>query len=494
MSHLLDMRHVSKAFLGVSVLTDVSLTLDAGEVLGIVGENGAGKSTLIKILAGVHQPNHGSIWLQGKLFAPCDPREALQAGITVVHQELSLFPDRTVAENIFAGALPRNGFGAIRRTRLLWETRAALKRIGLDISPTTKIRSLSLAQRQLVEIARALRRRARIIVMDEPTAALTGHEVELLKKKIRALKADGVGVIFISHHLEEVFAICDRIAVMRDGLSVEVRPAAGWTKEALVQTMVNRPIDKFFPKKAIALGAIVLDVQGLSSKGRFENVSFNVRAGEIYGLAGLVGAGRTEVLKTIFGALPATAGRLKVSGKAFVPFSPRRSLRQGVVLTPEDRKLEGLILSFSIRRNLTMSALEALSRWGILSDRALEQFAESSIKSLRIRADSSRQEVRRLSGGNQQKIVLARAIGIGPRVFMLDEPTRGVDVGAKVEVYNLIGEVAARGAAILIVSSDLLELLGLCDRIGVLRAGRMVGEVERAQFSQDRIMSLAAVG
>jgi len=477
---------VCKAFLGNPVLTDVSMTLHAGEVLGIVGENGAGKSTLMKILDGIHRPDQGSIYIEGETFVPDGPRDALAAGIKVVHQELSLFPDRTVAENVFAGVLPRNFFGMVRRRRLMRDT--------LAIAPTVRIRSLSLAQRQLVEIGRALSQKARIIVMDEPTATLTGHEVEFLVSTIRALKADGVGVIFISHHLEEVFAICDRVAVIRDGRSVDVRPSADWTEATMVQAMVNRPIDKFFPKQDIALGPVLLDVRELSSKGRFSGVSFNVRAGEIYGLAGLVGAGRSEVLKTIFGALPVAGGQIQVGGAGFLPRSPRQSLRQGVVLTPEDRKLEGLVLQFSIRSNVAMSTLGGLSRWGVMSARAVAKLAEKSIRSLRIRARSPGQEVRRLSGGNQQKVVLARAISVAPRVFMLDEPTRGVDVGAKVEVYNLIGSLAAQGAAILIVSSDLLELLGLCDRIGVLRAGRFAGEVERVNFSQDSIMSLAAIG
>ena len=311
---------------------------------------------------------------------------------------------------------------------------------------------------------------------------------------IRALKADGVGVIFISHHLEEVFAICDRVTVMRDGRSVEERPTAAWTEETMVQSMVNRPIDTFFPKRDIVPGPVLLDVQGLASAGRFGDVSFHVRAGEIYGLAGLVGAGRTEVLKTIFGVLPVTAGTIKVAGGDYLPRSPRHALRQGVVLTPEDRKLEGLVLPFSVRSNLAMSTLHGLSRWGVVSTRAVAKLAQASIRSLRIRTTSASQEVRRLSGGNQQKVVLARAISVGPRVFLLDEPTRGVDVGAKVEVYNLIGDLAAKGADIHIVSSDLLELLGLCDRIGVLRTGRFAGEVGREDFSQDRIMSLAAIG
>jgi ribose transport system ATP-binding protein len=494
MAHLLEMHDVSKSFLGVSVLREVSLSLDQGEVLGIVGENGAGKSTLMKILAGIHQPDQGTVQLGGQGFAPPNPRAALEAGVIVVHQELSQFPDQTIAENIFAGSLPRTPFGTIRRGTLMRAAKAVLDQVGLDISPAARIRSLPLAQRQLVEIGRALSRQARVIVMDEPTATLTSHEVKILFETIARLKATGVGIIFISHHLEEVFEICDRATVMRDGRSVETRPVGQWTEEAMVQTMVNRPIDSFFPKQDIALGDPVLEVEGLASGRRFANVSFKVRAGEIYGIAGLVGAGRTEVLKTIFGALPMTAGSIKVAGQGYQPHSPRRSLRSGVVLTPEDRKYEGLILPFSIRQNVALSTLHVLARWGILSSRAIQRLAKGSIDRLRIRATSAGQEVRRLSGGNQQKVVLARAMTVAPKVFMLDEPTRGVDVGAKVEVYNLIGELAAKGAAVLIVSSDLLELLGVCDRIGVLRAGRMVGEVERADFSQDRIMSLAAVG
>ncbi len=494
MAQLLEIQGISKAFVGVQVLTDVSLGLERGEVLGIVGENGAGKSTLMKILAGIYRADAGEIRLEGRTFEPAGPRDALAAGIKVVHQELSLFPDRTVAENIFAGALPRTGLGMIRRGQLIQQARAVLGRVGLDISPAAKTRSLSLAQRQLVEIGRALSQQARIIVMDEPTATLTVHEVEFLKTVIQGLKADGVGLIFISHHLEEVFEICDRVAVMRDGRCVDVRPISGWTEDAMVQVMVNRPIDKFFPKVEVALGNVALEVDRLASGKRFQDVSFSVRAGEIYGLAGLVGAGRTEVLKTIFGALPLTAGTVRIEGSDYRPHSPRRSLGQGVVLTPEDRKAEGLVLPFSIRNNIAMSTLSRLARLGVLSRRAMVKLADQSIRRLRIRATSSSQEVRRLSGGNQQKVVLARAMSVTPRIFMLDEPTRGVDVGAKVEVYNLIGELAAAGAAVLIVSSDLLELLGLCDRIGVMRAGRFAGEVNRPDFSQDRIMSLAAIG
>jgi ABC-type sugar transport system ATPase subunit len=495
MASLLAMRGITKTFPGVRALSDVSIDLGHGEVLGIVGENGAGKSTLMKILAGVYRPEHGSIEIDGQVFAPRGPRDSLDHGVTVIYQELSLVPDRSIAENVFLGNLPRAAFGRVDRRKLEKDTAAILARVGLSLSPRTLVRQLGIAQQQLVEIARALSRRARIIVMDEPSATLTESELRILMRTIAALKASGVGLIYISHHLEEVFEVCDRVMVMRDGSSIEARKTADWTHDDLVQAMVNRPITSFFPKQDIAIGPPLLEVSGLEVPDRISGVSFTLHAGEILGIGGLVGAGRTEVLKALYGALRTTAGDVRLSGKKLRLRKPRDAIRAGFALVPEDRKGEGLILPFSLRQNVALSTLPRLAWLGVLSSaRKINELARKAVADLRIRTPGIRQAVRNLSGGNQQKVVLARAMSTRPRVFLLDEPTRGIDIGAKVEVYALIGKLAAEGAGILVVSSELLELLGVCDRILVMRAGRLAGEVLRRDFSQERIMALSTLG
>jgi len=495
MAPLLDMRAISKSFPGVQALDRVDLALGRGEVLGLVGENGAGKSTLMKILAGVYRPDAGVILLGGQPFAPRRPRDALDAGVVVIHQELSLIPDRSIADNLFLGNLPRGPLGLVRRAQQDRDARALLVRVGLDLPPWRLVRSLGVGAQQLVEIARALSRRARVIIMDEPTAPLSEGEVRLLFRTVAALKAGGVGIVFISHHLEEVFAVCDRVAVLRDGRAVETRASADWTRDALVQAMVDRPIAAMFPKADVPIGPALLEVEGISVPGRVADVGFAVRAGEIVGLGGLMGAGRTEVLKAVFGALPGAAGQVRVAGQAVAGPGPRRAMAAGIAFVPEDRKGEGLILAFSLRDNVALSTLGRLA-WAraFMSGRRVNAAARRAVDALRIPAPRNARPVQGLSGGNQQKVVLARALQARPRVFLLDEPTRGIDVGAKVEVYRLIGELAAGGAAVVIASSDMLELLGLCDRILVMRAGRLAGEIGRAEFSQERVMQLAALG
>ena len=495
MARLLEMHGISKGFPGVRALTDVSVSLDAGEVLGIVGENGAGKSTLMKILAGVFPADRGEMRLDGQPFLPRRPRDALDAGIIVIHQELSLIPERSIAENIYLGHLPRGRLGGIRRVELNRRASALLARVGLQVPPQTRVRQLGIAQQQLVEIARALSRQARVIVMDEPTATLTTAEQKILFATIAILRAAGVGLVFISHHLEEVFELCDRITVLRDGAAVETRPAAAWNETALIQAMVNRPIEALFPERHATLGEVVLEVESLGSADRFSDVSFSVRAGEVVGVGGLIGAGRTELLKTIYGALPASHGRVRVQSREARIRSPRDAIAAGVALVPEDRKAEGLVLPFSVRSNVALSTLPRQS-WlrSIVLRSRVDRLAEEAVQRLRIRTPSIRQPVRSLSGGNQQKVVLGRALTTRPRVFLLDEPTRGIDVGAKIEVYRLINGLAEGGGAVLVVSSDMIELLGLSDRILVMRAGRLAGTLSHDEASQERVMQLAALG
>jgi ABC-type sugar transport system ATPase subunit len=491
---LLTMSGISKGFPGVRALVDVGITLERGEVLGIVGENGAGKSTLMKILAGVYRADAGQVTLDGVPFTPRGPRDALDQGIVVIHQELSLVPDRSIAENIFLGNLPRIA-GMVRRRAAERDAAALLARVGLRRPPGMRIRHLGIAEQQLVEIARALSREARVIVMDEPTATLTQSELRILFATVGNLRKAGVGIVFISHHLEEVFEICDRVTVMRDGHTVDTRRTADWTEASLVQAMVNRPLGAFIPKQSIAPGETLLEVEGLSGAGRFRDVSFSVRAGEIVGIGGLIGAGRTEVLKAIYGALPGVSGTVRIAGRPVRLSNPRAAIAAGIALVPEDRKGEGLILPFALRQNVALSTLGRLAwlRTFTAAGRT-DAVARRAVSDLRIRTPGIGTTVRGLSGGNQQKVVLARALTTRPRIFLLDEPTRGIDVGAKVEVYRLIGELAAQGAAILVVSSDMLELLGLCDRVLVMRAGRLAGGLDRDDFSQERVMALAAIG
>jgi ribose transport system ATP-binding protein len=490
---LLEIHDVDKRFPGVHVLRGVSLRLPASHVLGVVGENGAGKSTLMKILSGAYTADSGRILVDGQPLA-AGPGAALQAGIAVIYQELSLVPDMTVAENMFLGRLPRRGpftdRGAARE-----QARAVLARVGLDeLDPDRRVVTLGLNVRQLVEIAKALARDTRILVMDEPTAALQQDDIETLFRVVRDLRTEGLGVIYISHHLEEIFELCDSAMVLRDGAAVATRPISEWTEADLVHAMVARDLHEMYPWRPRPLGDVVLDVADVRSPPRVREVSLQVRAGEILGVAGIAGAGRTELLKTIAGALPATGGQISVGGRPVSVRSTRAGLRAGIVYAPEDRKAEGMLLEAPVEENIVLSNLSSTSRAGVVNRRARRTLAENVVKRFGIKAASIRQEAGTLSGGNQQKIILGRVTGTAPKVILLDEPTRGIDVGAKAEIYAHVLRLAEQGAAVVLVSSELPELIGMSDRIVVMRQGRIAAELSRDEADQETIMSWATSG
>ncbi|HEY2023976.1 sugar ABC transporter ATP-binding protein, partial [Paraburkholderia sp.] len=431
---LLRMQGIVKSFPGVKALRGVSLELQAGHVMAIVGENGAGKSSLVKTLSGAYEPDEGTIEIDGVPLAR-GTHAAIDAGVAVIYQELSLINDMTVAENLFLGRMPaRKGFLMQRESNRL--ARAALTRVGLDdVPPWMRLGDLPLNKRQLVEVAKAITRDARILVMDEPTAALQSQDIVNLYAVVRRLRAAGMGIIFISHHLEEVFELADSAVVMRDGATVGARPMPQWTEAELVQAMVARNLESFYPWEPRDYGDVVLEVRDLASAPLLRNASFKVRAGEIVGIAGIAGAGRTELLKTIFGALPATGGEIRVKGRKISNHSPTEGVRHGLVYTSEDRKLEGLVLDASIEENIALSSLKALATGGFVSRPRKRKLARDASMRFNVRSSSVLQVTGTLSGGNQQKVILGRATATEPAVIMLDEPTRGIDVGAKTEIY-----------------------------------------------------------
>jgi ribose transport system ATP-binding protein len=490
---LLRMRGISKSFGVHRALSDVDLELESGEVLGIVGENGAGKSTLIRALAGAHEIDRGEILIDDQPVSFRRPADSIAAGVAVIYQELTIVPEMTVAENIFLGAVPRLGghLPVIDRRVMREKARELLSRLGLPIDPDRKARELSPGYQQMVEIARAINRRARIVLMDEPTSYLSESEVGRLFRFIQELRNQGLAIIYISHHLEEIFKICDRVLVLRDGRTVANAPIGEWSSGRLVEAMVNRSIEQFFPYEARELGEIVLSVRALSVPPRLSHVEFDVHAGEILGIAGVVGSGRSELLKSIFGALPIRSGSIHWRGRRFEPVSPAHSIQAGMVMVPEDRKLEGLMLDHTIESNMATSVLNRLARFGFVREGAKQQLSLNGIRQFNVACRGPKTLVRNLSGGNQQKIVFARASSTEPKLYLLDEPTRGVDVGAKVEVYRQIFRFAKEGCAILLVSSELPELLGLSDRILVLNAGRVTGDLARSAATHERVLHLS---
>jgi rhamnose transport system ATP-binding protein len=487
----LAVRAVTKSFGAVAAVRDVSFELFPGEVHALVGENGAGKSTVVKMLAGVHRPDTGSIELDGVALELAGPAAALAAGIAVIYQEPTLFPDLSVAENVVMGRQPRRSFGRVDRPAMNALAAGFFARLGVAIDPDRPARGLSIADQQIVEIAKALSLDARVIVMDEPTAALSPVEVERLFTVVEALRADGAALLFISHRFEEITALCQRVTVLRDGELVSTDPMSAVDVDELVRRMVGRPLSTLFPKRDVPIGDVVLDVADLGRAGVFADVSFQVRAGEIVALAGLVGAGRSEVVRAVFGVDPRDTGRVTVAGRALPAGDPRAAMAAGVALVPEDRRQQGLVLEASIERNATATRWRELARFGLLFGGAERRAAAEWTERLHTKYADLRDPVAQLSGGNQQKVVLAKWLSTRPKVLVVDEPTRGIDVGTKAEVHRLMSDLAADGVAVLMVSSELPEVLGMADRVLVMREGRLVAEIPRADADSEAVMRAA---
>jgi ribose transport system ATP-binding protein len=486
---VLEMRGIEKVFPGAHALRAVDLMVRPGEVLGLVGENGAGKSTLIKILSGAYQRDAGTVTLGGEPVEAATPNAMLERGVAVIYQEPSLAPHMSVAENVFMGRLPTNRVGVVDWARLRQDTALVAQRLGLDLDPRTRVGALSVARRQMVEIAKALSRDARVIVLDEPSAVLGDAELRGLFGVIRRLAERGVAFIYISHRLNEVFEITDRVTIMKDGRVVADTPTRELTHERLVRLMVGRDIGDIYPARSgAAPGREALVVRGLRRDGLLHDIDLTVREGEILGIAGLAGAGRTEVLRAIHGADPIDAGQVEVFGERVQIGSPREAIALGIGLLTEDRKFDGLLLQQAISPNVTVSRFDKVARHGVLQLGHERRLVQGHIRRLSIRTSGPGARVRNLSGGNQQKVILAKWLHAQCRVLLIDEPTRGVDVGAKREIYQLLRDLAGRGVAIVMVSSELPEILGMSDQILVMREGRVSARLSRAEATEERIM------
>ncbi|WP_019121200.1 sugar ABC transporter ATP-binding protein [Brevibacillus massiliensis] len=490
----LEMRNISKTYPGVQVLHNVSLKLRPGTVHVLMGENGAGKSTLMKIIAGIVQPTSGDIVLFGKKVKFNSPRDGLRHGISMIHQELSPIPDMTIAENLFLGREHQyKGTFVIHYKKMNEEAAKLLSGIGLKIDPGTKMRDLTVAETQMVEIAKAISYNSDIIIMDEPTSAITDREVETLFSLINQLKSQNKSIIYISHKMDEIYRIADEISVLRDGHYIGTYAASQITPDQLINKMVDRELKEVFPeKKAKVSQEVVLKVKNLSHSKKFRDISFEVRAGEIVGIAGLMGSGRTEVVESIFGIRPLDSGEIYIRGTKVKIRNAKEAIRHRIALITEDRKQQGLILPLSVKDNMTLLSLKDFQRGKIIIDRKKEQSkAKEYVSSLKIKTAGLQQSVGSLSGGNQQKVVLAKWLMKAPEILIFDEPTRGVDIGAKAEIYKLIADLAEQGVAIILISSELPEVLGMSDRIIVFHEGKISGELQKQEATQEKIMKLA---
>ncbi|MDR0708980.1 MAG: sugar ABC transporter ATP-binding protein [Spirochaetaceae bacterium] len=487
---ILEMKDISKSFSGVTVLHNVNLTLREGEIQGLVGENGAGKSTLMKILTGEYRMDSGSVMLFGKPVEIVDPRHAIDLGITMVYQELNNAPDMTIAENMFIGReLTKHGFAD--KKEMIRRTGEYLAALDLKFSPSERMRRLTVSEMQMVEIAKVVSYNSRIIVMDEPTSSITESEAEKLFAVLRKLKNMGISIVYISHKLEEMFALADSVTVLRDGYLVKNEKPEKLTKDDLIRLMVGREIDDIFPEKSGSFGEVIMEAEGLTARGQFENVSFSLRKGEILGFAGLVGAGRTETVMALFGHTRLDSGKVRIRGKEIPLKNPGVSVKNRIALIPEDRKLHGLNLIGKIADNTEMVVEYRNSRFGFVNMALKKQNALKMIKDLAVKCRGIDQYVLYLSGGNQQKVVLAKWLLSEPDIIIMDEPTRGIDVGAKIEIYKIINQLAAAGKAVIVISSELNEIIGLCNRVIVMYEGRVTGELEGKNIEQETIMAYA---
>ncbi|WP_346829756.1 sugar ABC transporter ATP-binding protein [Pseudomonas abietaniphila] len=490
--YLLEITNISKGFPGVVALDNVELRVRPGSVLALMGENGAGKSTLMKIIAGIYQPDTGEILLRGKPVVFDTPLAALKSGIAMIHQELNLMPHMSIAENIWIGREQLNGLHMVDHRAMHRCTAELLERLRINLDPEEQVGNLSIAERQMVEIAKAVSYDSDVLIMDEPTSAITETEVAHLFSIIADLRAQGKGIIYITHKMNEVFAIADEVAVFRDGAYIGLQRADSMDGDSLISMMVGRELTQLFPERDTPLGKLMLSVRDLSLEGVFEGVSFDLHAGEVLGIAGLMGSGRTNVAETIFGITPCTRGEIHLDGAPIKVTDPHFAIEKGFALLTEDRKLSGLFPCLSVLENMEMAVLPHFVGNGFVHQKALRALCEDMCKKLRVKTPSLEQCIDTLSGGNQQKALLARWLMTNPRVLILDEPTRGIDVGAKAEIYRLISLLASEGMAVIMISSELPEVLGMSDRVMVMHEGEMMGTLDRADATQERVMHLAS--